>query len=275
MMPRWTLPCFIFLLLALGGAWSFRGAKAAGAAQVLRQGHDGKGTRAGNFFGNGAALESVASGTWAIGGRSDAGSLTRVATVGAGAAALLSEEIELRALGGEVALSLTEREWAALAGVTLTTQAVRHAYEAEIAVATLREDGRNRLEIPEYVSAGAVLRTEFYSALLKELGESAAMEVMRKLSQRLESRFAGFGAAVQTLDFSTGEWAGAEMAGVGVGSVTRTVVFWNESNADVASRTRSETVFPQLEDPEGAQWGPLLARVEAAQVQGPVKKARG
>ncbi|ATC62622.1 hypothetical protein CMV30_00795 [Nibricoccus aquaticus] len=152
--------------------------------------------------------------------------------------------------------------------MTLTTQAVRHAYEAEIAVAAVSEDGRGRLEIPEYVDAGAALRTEFYAALLKELGESAAMEVVRKLSERLEGRFAGFGAAVQTLDFSAGDVIDAVSGTEIEGSVTRTVVFWNESDA---TRTRRETIFPQLEDPEGAQWGALLARVEAERS----KKNRG
>ncbi|MGC4072629.1 MAG: hypothetical protein QM760_08940 [Nibricoccus sp.] len=174
---------------------------------------------------------------------------------------MLAEEIELRALGAGVELSLNEREWTALARLALNMQAVRHAYEAEIAVATLRENGQQRLEIPAYVEAGAALRTEFYSELLKELGESGAMEVVRKLSDRLEARFAGFGAAVQTLDFSRDGISEADAV-----SVTRTVVYWNET-----SRTRSETIFPQMEDPDGLQWGPLLARVGAGQA----KKARG
>ena len=156
-----------------------------------------------------------------------------------------------------------EREWAALATVTLNTQAVRHAYEAEIAVATVSEGGEGRLEIPAYVEAGAALRTEFYGELLKALGEVAASEVVTKLSERLESRFAGFGAAVQTLDISLRE-----------GCVTRTVAYWDEPDLGGETRTRRETIFPQMEDPDGLQWGPLLARVEAAQGQGK-KSSRG
>lgn len=180
-----------------------------------------------------------------------------VVAIGAGAEALLAEEIALRALVGAEELSLTEREWAALAMVTLNTQAVRHAYEAEIAVVAVGEGGDGRLEIPAYVEAGAVLRTEFYGELLKALGESAAMEVVRKLSERLESRFAGFGAAVQTLDVSLSE-----------GIVTRTVAYWDEADAGGATRTRRETVFPGMEDPDGLQWGALLERVEVAQAAG-------
>jgi hypothetical protein len=152
--------------------------------------------------------------------------------------------------------------------VSFNTQAVRHAYEAEIAVAISREDGKQRLEIPAYVEAGAALRAEFYSGLLKELGQQAALEVAQKIADRLEARFAGFGAAVQTLDFSADGVQGADL-----GTVTRTVVFWNEDNAAEAAHTRSETIFPKLEDPDGLQWGPLLARAEAAQVQG--RKSRG
>jgi hypothetical protein len=267
---RRTLPVILFLFV-LGGAWSLREANAS-RAEIGPAAHAIDGLFARKIgHGTVSAPDVGAQVTQTMDGRNERVSAKRVATIGAGAAALLAEEIELRALGGDVALSLTEREWMALAGVTLNTQAVRHAYEAEIAVATLREDGRQRLEIPAYVEAGAALRREFYAELLKELGESAAMEVVRKLSDRLEARFAGFGAGVQTLDFSTGSGRGE--GALRAGSVTRTVVFWNESNATEATRTRSETIFPQIEDPDGLQWGPLLARVEAAQAQG--KKSRG
>jgi len=265
---RWTLPVILFLF-ALGGAWSFREASVV-RAKIGPTAQTDNALSAGKI----GMVSAPGVGAWVVRATNQLDerlSAKPVATLGAGAAALLAEEIELRALGGDVALSLTEREWTALAGVTLNTQAVRHAYEAEIAVATLHEDGRRRLEIPAYVEAGAALRREFYAELLKELGESAAMEVVRKLSDRLEARFAGFGAGVQTWDFSTGNDGGADA--LRSASVTRTVVFWNESNASELTRTRSETIFPQIEDPEGVQWGPLLARAEAAQVQG--KKSRG
>jgi hypothetical protein len=253
MMPRWTLPCSLFLLLALGGAWSFRegrdGVPMGPAVAVVKRGGEGVSAKAVDGF-----LAAGFGGTAMAERRTDG--VKSVASIGAGAAALLAEEIALRALAGAVELSLSEQEWAGLATVTLNTQAVRHAYEAEIAVVAAEADGRGRLEIPEYAEAGTMLRTEFYAALREELGESSATEVMRKLSERLESHFAGFGAAVQTLDVSLRE-----------GRVTRTVAYWDERDASAETRMRSETVFPQLEDPEGAQWGPLIARVEAAQAE--------
>ncbi len=261
MMPRWTPACLIFLLLAIGAVWSFRkagGDEAKAVAMPVTQVAE-TGTRGGLGGSKTTILKTAASEV--VPGVKTAIGIKPVATMGTGGAALLAEEIALRALVGAEELSLTEREWAALATVTLNMQAVRHAYEAEIAVATVMADGNGRLEIPEYVEAGAALRTEFYGELLKALGEASAGEVVKKLSERLESRFAGFGAAVQTLDVSLRE-----------GSVTRTVAYWDDADAVGKTRIRRETIFPMMEDSDGLQWGALLKRVEVAHAG---KKARG
>lgn len=257
MMSRWTPVWLVFLVLAIGAVWSFRDAGDDVPTKSDRVvAGVGKMGVAGAAGGDDMRFLGV-SDSGALSEVRNAISVKPVVTMGSGAASLLAEEIALRALAGAEGLSLTEREWTALASVTLNTQAVRHAYEAEIAVATMGADGNGRLEIPEYAEAGAALRTEFYAALLKELGESSAMEVVKKLSEQLESRFAGFGAAVQTLDVSLRD-----------GRVTRTVAYWNEADLGGETRMRRETIFPQMEDPDGLQWGPLLERVEAGNGQG-------
>jgi hypothetical protein len=269
MIPRWPLPILLFFLL-VGGACSLwlETVPARGVGQTFtgsrRAEALGKNERAAT--GGEAARAPIA-----IVEEGSVGNVPPVAskswgTMHRGAAAVLAEEIELRALGEARALSLTAEQWTAFAGLTLCHQAIRHAYEAEVAVVAEAGNGWQRMEIPVYAEAGAALRTEFYSALLSELGDLIAEEIVRKLSPELESRFAGFGAAAQTLEFSERASGGADG-----GSVTRTTVYWDEAVGGDALRTRQETFFPLMEDPDGLQWGPLLARLEKS----PGKKARG
>jgi hypothetical protein len=265
MSPRWFIPCFIFLLL-LGGAWRLccDDAQAAqrSAASIQTAETTLKTERRSERF----EAFSVDSGPHEISAQKTTTVATPIARISAGTAAVLAEEIELRTLGEPLKLSLTAQQWAAFAEVTLYAQAVRHVYEAEIAVMRPTEDGRQRVEIPVYAAAGDALRGELYSALRRELGPGVAGEVICKFKHGLEARFAGFGVSTQTLDF-----AADEEGKIGDGAVTRTVVFARSTDAGGDQPTmRCETSFPRLEDPEGLQWGPLLARLE-----GPLKKKSG
>jgi hypothetical protein len=174
-------------------------------------------------------------------------------------AARLNEEIELRTLAQTSGLELSETQWRTFAEVTLFHQAIRHAYEAEIASVSVTSTGMKRLEIPVYGAAGDALRELFLSSLRRELGAGVAAEIENKIGARIEARFAGFGVALQTLDFQPD--ATADNAGT---TVTRTVAFWNSAAGEEHLSTRKETFFPELEDPSGDQWGPLLARVDLA-----------
>lgn len=168
----------------------------------------------------------------------------------AAATAQVAEIVALQLLAQETELELSARQWAELAKVTAEIQAVRHAYEASIAVATVREPGRSRIEIPAYPVAGDALRARFHAGLREQLGEANAAEILERLGARLEGHFAGFGVSVQTLEISG---AAAELA------VTRTIRFWNSIEGQERLTTRRETHFPSREDPSGEQWSALLA----------------
>lgn len=168
----------------------------------------------------------------------------------ADATAQVAEIVALQLLAQGTEVELGARQWAELAKVTAEVQAVRHAYEASIAVATVREPGRSRIEIPAYAAAGDALRARFYAGLRENLGDTNAAEILARLGARLEGHFAGFGVSVQTLEISG---APAELA------VTRTVQFWNSVEGQDRLTTRRETHFPDREDPSGEQWSALLA----------------
>ena len=174
--------------------------------------------------------------------------------------ALLTEQIALQALAGEADLHLSAREWTGFAGVTQYHQAVRRAYEAEIAVQKRSSLGRHRFEIPLYPRAGDQLRAAFYASLRAELGAAAAEEIAQKLGARLEDYFGGFGVAIQTLDLVADR--NAEQRDF---IVTRTETFWNQLRPDERLKTRRETFLIAAEDPTGAEWGALLIARLAAQ----------
>lgn len=172
----------------------------------------------------------------------------------AGTTAHVAEMVALQMLAQGTELELSARQWAELANVTAEIQAVRHAYEASIAVATGREPGRSRIEIPAYAAAGDALRARFHTSLREQLGDANAVEILERLGARLEGHFAGFGVSVQTLEVSG---APAEFA------VTRTIQFWNSVDGHDRLTTRRETHFPRQEDPAGESWGPLLSTLAA------------
>src|SRR5207253_3064148 len=114
--------------------------------------------------------------------------------------------------------------------------AVRQAYEATIARAAVRENGRYRLEIPAYPIAGDALREKLGAELRERLGSAAADEITARMGSAFEGYFAGFGLSVQTLDFT------ADPAGVDAEyQVTRTVQFWDRNNTSERLTTRRET----------------------------------
>jgi hypothetical protein len=134
---------------------------------------------------------------------------------------------------------------------------------------TTISQAHQRLEIPVYGAAGDALRGGFYGGLRTALGADVSEEIATKLGAALEARFAGFGVAVQTLDFVR------EVADFSeISTVRRTIWFWNGTSEESALSRRQEMFFPELEDPTGAQWGPLLARI-GAQGNAGIKKSRG
>lgn len=164
--------------------------------------------------------------------------------------AQVAEIVALQMLAQGTDLELGPRQWTEFAKVTAEIQAIRHAYEASMAVATGRESGRSRIEIPAYAAAGDALRVRFHAGLRENLGEANATEILERLGARLEGHFAGFGVSVQTLELSG---APAEL------TVTRTIQFWNSVEGQDRLTTRRETHFPYREDPSGEQWSALLA----------------
>jgi len=166
------------------------------------------------------------------------------------ATAQVAEIVALQLLAQGTELELGARQWAELAKVTAEIQAVRHAYEASIAVATVREPGRSRIEIPAYAAAGDALRARFHAGLRENLGDANAAEILERLGARLEGHFAGFGVSMQTLEISG---TPAERA------VTRTIKFWNSVEGQDRLTTRRETHFPDREDPSGERWSALLS----------------
>jgi len=186
-------------------------------------------------------------------------SVEPVASVGepialdAEASLMLSEEIAWRTAGSAAGLELTDAQWRAFAETAILHQAIRCAYEAEIANVTMVNDTLSRVTIPCYAEEGESLRDEFFLALKEVLGGEAAMQVFRRLGRDLDARFGGFGVAVQTLELSLENDGGAS-------AVTRTAHYWNSDEERAV--VRREIHWPQLEDPYGDAWGPLIARVE-------------
>lgn len=180
----------------------------------------------------------------------------------AGASAVVGEVAALQALAAVGSVPLSPDQWRTLAEVTLHHQAIRQAYEAGIAELTARSATTARLVIPAYPDAGDALRGRLRAEILARLGPAVGGEVLRQLGPALEGHFGGFGVSTQTLEFSAGaDGGGADYA------VTRTVRYWNGSATGPDSerlRTRRETFFPALEDPEGHAWGPFLAVVYRA-----------
>lgn len=182
-----------------------------------------------------------------------------VATLGASAAAGLAEQAALRLLARDADLELTARQWAAFAAATAHIQTIRQNFEASLATVKQMPDGRYRMEIPAYATAGDALRSKLTAELVKQLGEETTTEILAALGSKLEGYFGGFGVSVQTLDF-----AGATGMATDV-QVTRTVRYWNAVDGGSELRTRRETHFPGLEDPTGDAWQPFLTRLAEGQ----------
>ena len=159
--------------------------------------------------------------------------------------AAVAEMSELQLMGGEAGLVLASEQWAALAEVTLRTQAVRQAYEAEIASTTQVAPGRWRLDVPGYAEAGARLRAKFFSEMGGALGASVAAEVIEKIGPALEGHFAGFGVSLQTLDVVGDSRAAAS----GDYVVTRTVAYSRDAGSGEQVAVRRETYFAGWGDP--------------------------
>lgn len=176
----------------------------------------------------------------------------------ADASALVTEMCNLHLLADAADLSLTSQEWSVFAAVVLRTQAIRQACEARIATSQVIAPGHYRLEIPAYAGVGDALREKFHADLRTELGELKAAEVLAKVGDRLEGRFAGFGVSVQTLEVNASP-GGA----LGDMEVTRTATYWNSVEGSDRLTTRREIYFPALEDPTGDGWSALLAMVKA------------
>ena len=174
------------------------------------------------------------------------------------ASALVAEMCDLQLLAHGTGLALNSRQWSTFAAVVLRTQAIRQTYEAQIATSKAVAPGKYRVEIPVYPGAGDVLREKFNAELRTELGQAIAANVLAKLGDRLEARFAGFGVSVQTLDIV------ADPRGtLSDLQVTRTVTYWNSVAGTDQLTTRLEMHFPALEDPTGDSWSALLAMVKA------------
>lgn len=172
---------------------------------------------------------------------------------------LVTEMCGLQLMSEGADLALNSNQWAAFAKVMLRFQAIQHTYEAKIADLQEIGPGHYRAEIPLYAKAGDKLREEFSTELRAELGEPMACEVMAKLGDRLERRFAGFGVSVQTLDITTNPAGKPNDI-----QVTRTVSYWNSVDGSDRLTTRREIYFPALEDPTGDSWSALLAKVGVA-----------
>jgi hypothetical protein len=170
-----------------------------------------------------------------------------VFTLSSESSAQLAEQIELNGLVEQAGLNLSASELKAFADVTALHQAIREAYELEIASIVRTAEGNARIEIPLYSDAGDALRASFYADLRDAVGVSAAMQIEMKVGRQLESRFGGFGVAEQMIDLPS---ASPDLDKEPV--LQRTIVYWNPS-AEIDHRllTRRETYFPRLEDAAG------------------------
>lgn len=176
----------------------------------------------------------------------------------ADASALVAEMCDLQLLAHGSNLALDSRQWSAFAGVVLRAQAVRQTYEARIATSTVIAPGQYRVEIPVYADAGDLLRENFNTDLQIELGVTIATDVLAKMGDKLEARFAGFGVSAQTLDITAKP--GASLSDL---QITRTITYWNSVEGGDHPATRREIHFPAYEDPTGDSWSALLAAVKA------------
>ncbi len=183
----------------------------------------------------------------------------RVEQLSATESALFTALCDLHLLAGETELDLTTKQWSRLAEIVVQTQAVRHHYEARIAIAKETAPGRYRLEIPAYAVAGDELRREFLANLESGLGKEGAAEVAEKLGRQLEARFAGFGVSTQTLEIT-----GNPRAQPTEVQVARTAHYWNSVDDNERMTTRRDVIFPASEDPTGENWSALLALVSKA-----------
>lgn len=182
-----------------------------------------------------------------------------VAELESEAAAQFVAVCQIKLLAAETDLDLSHRQWARLAAAATQAQAVRLAYEAEIATVRKIAPGRYRVDIPAYAAAGDALRQRFLAELRDSLGEAVAAEVLEKLGAKLEGIFAGFGVSSQTLEISgDAHRAPAEV------QVERTAHFWNSAADSDRVTTRREVVLPLADDPTGEAWTPLLALVGKA-----------
>jgi len=178
------------------------------------------------------------------------------------ATVLVGEMCNLQLMAEGTGLSLESNQWTAFATVVLRFQAIRHTYEAQIARLKEISPGQYQAEIPVYAGVGDELRENFSRELCASLGGPTAREVMAKLGNRLEKRFAGFGVSVQTLDIAA--HPAGEPSDI---QVTRTVSYWNSAEGSDRVTTRSEIHFPVLEDPTGDSWSALLAKVGEANAE--------
>ncbi len=185
--------------------------------------------------------------------------------ISADASVLVTEMCDLHLLAQGTELSLNSRQWPAFAAVVLRCQAIRHAYEAQIAQVRMIAPGQGRVEIPTYAAWGGELRQQFSHELCADLGEAPALEVMAKLGDRLEKRFAGFGGCVQTLDIVADSEAEPNDM-----QITRTVEDRIGAKGGERLTPRCEMHFPVLEDPTGDTWSAMLAKmVTVSQADGP------
>lgn len=163
---------------------------------------------------------------------------------------------DLHLLAADADLDLTTKQWSAFAAAVVQAQAVRHNYEAQIAVVHETAPGRYRVEIPAYAAAGDELRRQFLADLQSALGAEASAEVLAKLGRKLEGRFAGFGVGTQTLEI-----AGDPAQAPDRVQIARTAQYWNSVEGSERTTTRREMLYPADEDPSGERWSALLARV--------------
>jgi hypothetical protein len=182
------------------------------------------------------------------------GEVARPLALTADATAVVVEQLALRQLAHELELPLSDEQWATFARIAAHHQAIRHAYEASIAVLRPSPEGRFQLEIPVYGDAGDALREEFYLSLDVELGPAPAAQIAALMGARLDGYFGGFGVSVQTLDFDAAPGTPLDEY-----LITRTVRFWNQASDQERVLTRRESHLPAVEDPSGQQWGPFLA----------------
>ncbi|MBI2513377.1 MAG: hypothetical protein HYV96_15470 [Opitutae bacterium] len=183
----------------------------------------------------------------------------RIETLSAAESTQFTTLCDLHLLAADTELDLTTKQWAALTAAVVQAQAVRHNYEAQIAIAQEVAPGHFRVEIPAYAAAGDELRRQFLADLQNGLGSDAAAEVWTQLGRRLEGRFAGFGVSAQTLEITS-----APARAPGDVQVERIAHYWNSVDDRDRVTTRRETHFPADEDPTGESWHALLALVSKA-----------